>query len=89
MLEDPESGVKGRLGFTVEEVEQQIQKNGGLSQGEVSLHRVRYFTDGAVIGSAGFIEEIFARYRERLTVPDSLRSTGARTMRGADWGDLA
>jgi len=89
MLEDPDSGVKGRLGFTAEEVEEEIRRNGKLSQGEVLLHRVRYFTDGAIIGSASFVDEVFGNYREKLTVPDSSRSTGARRMRGADWGNLA
>ena len=88
MLADPESGIKGRLGFTAEEVEQEIQRNGKLPQGEVLLHRVRYFTDGAIIGTASFVDEVFQANREKLTSPTSRRSTGARTMRGAEWGDL-
>ena len=89
ILEDPESGVKGRLGFTAEQVEGEIRKNGKLSKGEVLLHRVRYFTNGTIIGSAEFIDTVFDRHREKLTTPNSLRSTGARRMRGADWGNLS
>ena len=88
ILADPESGIKGRLGFTAEEVEQEIQRNGKLQQGEVLLHRVRYFTDGAIIGTSSFVDEVFQTNREKLTSPTSRRSTGARTMRGAEWGDL-
>ena len=43
------------------------------------LHRVRYFTDGAVIGSKGFVNEAFAGARERS---GSRRKDGARKMRG-------
>ena len=41
--------------------------------------RVRYFTDGAVIGSKGFVNEAFAGARERFTAK---RKDGARKMRG-------
>jgi REP element-mobilizing transposase RayT len=42
--------------------------------------RVRYFTDGAVIGSKTFVNEAFAGARERFT---EKRVDGARTMRGS------
>jgi hypothetical protein len=41
--------------------------------------RVRYFTDGAVIGSREFVNEAFAAARERFTPG---RKDGARRMRG-------
>ena len=41
--------------------------------------RVRYFTDGAVIGSKGFVNEAFASARERFA---GKRKDGARRMRG-------
>jgi putative transposase len=41
--------------------------------------RVRYFTDGAVIGSKAFVNEAFAAARERFT---EKRKDGARRMRG-------
>jgi REP element-mobilizing transposase RayT len=43
-------------------------------------HRVRYFTDGAVIGSKTFVNEAFAGARERFTAK---RKDGARRMRGS------
>lgn len=43
------------------------------------LHRVRYFADGAVIGSKAFVNEAFEGARERFTAK---RKDGARTMRG-------
>ena len=42
--------------------------------------RVRYFTDGAVIGSKEFVNEAFAAARERFTAK---RKDGARRMRGS------
>ena len=41
--------------------------------------RVRYFTDGAVIGSKAFVNEAFAATRERFT---ERRKDGARRMKG-------
>ena len=42
--------------------------------------RVRYFTDGVVIGSRGFVEDVFQQMRERF---GAQRRTGARKLRGA------
>ncbi|MCX8497219.1 MAG: hypothetical protein ORN51_13645, partial [Akkermansiaceae bacterium] len=42
--------------------------------------RVRYFTDGAVIGSKAFVNEAFAAARERFT---DKRKDGARRLRGS------
>ncbi len=42
--------------------------------------RVRYFTDGAVIGSKGFVNDAFAEARWRFT---EKRQDGARRMRGS------
>jgi hypothetical protein len=42
--------------------------------------RVRYFTDGAVIGSKEFVNEAFAAARERFSAK---RKDGARRMRGS------
>jgi hypothetical protein len=41
--------------------------------------RVRYFTDGAVIGSKAFVNEAFAGARERFSAK---RTDGARKLRG-------
>jgi REP element-mobilizing transposase RayT len=45
--------------------------------------RIRYFTDGAVIGSKDFVNEAFASARERFGVK---RKDGARTMKGSGSG---
>ena len=43
-------------------------------------HRVRYFTDGAVIGSKAFVNEAFLSARGRFTAK---RKNGARRMKGS------
>jgi hypothetical protein len=42
--------------------------------------RVRYFTDGAVIGSRSFVNEAFEAARERFS---EKRKDGAQRMRGS------
>jgi hypothetical protein len=48
-------------------------------------HRVRYFTDGVVIGSKEFVDGLFTQCRERF---GPRRKTGARQMRGRAAGQL-
>jgi hypothetical protein len=50
-----------------------------LGMAAMLRHRVRYFTDGAVIGSKAFVNEAFAAARERF---GPRRKDGARKMRG-------
>jgi hypothetical protein len=50
-----------------------------VALGKMLRWRVRYFTDGAVIGSRGFVDEIFAKCRERF---GGKRKGGARNLRG-------
>ena len=51
-----------------------------LGIAKMLLCRVRYFTDGAVIGSKEFVNDVFAGSRERFS---EKRSDGARRMRGS------
>jgi REP element-mobilizing transposase RayT len=71
-----------RKGMDREEVLAELDR---LSAGrEVALRemlrwKVRYFTDGGVVGSRGFVDGVFERCRDRF---GSARSSGARKMRG-------
>jgi len=51
-----------------------------LGMAKMLRTRVRYFTDGAVIGSKGFVNDAFAAARNRFT---EKRKDGARRMRGS------
>jgi putative transposase len=50
-----------------------------LNMAKMLRCRVRYFTDGAVIGSKDFVDEAFAGARDRFSVK---RKDGARRLRG-------
>jgi hypothetical protein len=49
---------------------------------------VRYFCDGAVLGTATFVNAVFEREQTLRQRFGEKRTTGARRMRGADWGEL-
>lgn len=51
-----------------------------LSISRMIRHRVRYFTDGAAIGSRSYVEEVFRECRQYF---GARRKTGARKPRGA------
>jgi putative transposase len=61
-------------------LEAQEKRMGELPFGRMLRCRVRYFTDGAVIGSREFVNEAFAGARERF---GQKRKDGARSMRGS------
>ena len=82
---DARTGSKGRTGMTRAEVEKVLTAGGELSVGDVLRCRVRYFTDGAAIGGAEFLQRVFEENRERFS---EKRSTGGRRMRGSDWDGL-
>lgn len=74
-----------RKGFSVETVEDEMKRGGKMSLKATLRHRVRYFSDGAVLGSAEFVDGVFGQYRKRLGLA---RKTGARRMKDADWEGL-
>ena len=63
-----------------------LNSGGKLSTPELLRCRVRYFTDGAVLGSNEFVQEQFETFRGYLS---ERRKSGPRRMRGGDWGGLA
>ena len=85
VVADPKTGTKGRAGFTEEEVEKESAREGRMTLAERLSCRIRYITRGAVLGSAQFVEEVFEKNRSQFGVK---RKTGARKMRGGQWGKL-
>jgi putative transposase len=69
---------KEKAGKELERLREASAKD--LKVSKVIRCRVRYFTDGAVIGSKSFVDEVFARARDRF---GSKRKDGARRPRGA------
>jgi hypothetical protein len=68
-----------RKGIAKDQAAKQQQADGEIPLAHMLRHRIRYFTDGAVIGSRIFVDEAFARSRHRF---GPKRSSGARRMRG-------
>ena len=71
-----------RKGMKQEEVESelaQLERSRDVALGKMLRCRVRYFSDGAVIGSRAFVDEVFRTCRERF---GEKRKSGARKLRG-------
>ena len=75
-----------RRGFTEEEIEAVRQNRGRLPRHEYLRLRVRYFTDGAILGTKAFVESVFQARRAWFSPG---RKTAARPLRGLDRSDLA
>jgi len=52
-----------RRGFRSAEVEAERARGGKLALRQVIRLRVRYFTDGAMLGGASLVENVFAWHR--------------------------
>jgi len=78
-------GGPSKPGFSRDEVERVIAAGGKLSVHQALRCRVRYFSDGMILGSRAYIDEAFLRYRDRF---GHKRSSGARPMKGTAWDDL-
>jgi hypothetical protein len=68
-------------GVTTESARAVLAEKGKLSPAELVRLRVRYFTDGVVLGSKAFVEGIFETQRERF---GPKRKDGARRMAESD-----
>jgi hypothetical protein len=63
-----------------------LQAGGKVPRAHALRCRVRYFSDGAVLGSAEFVQSWFEAHRDQLS-PN--RKTGPRPMTGTDWDGLS
>ena len=77
--------VKAKGGFSRERIEAEMKRGGSLPLWQVLRCRVRYFTDGGVIGSRAFVDGCFERERERF---GANRKSGARKIRGGVLGTV-
>lgn len=84
---DEVTGNRARRGIPREEVDRVVECLAPMSKPEILRRKVRYFTDGAVLGSTAFLEEVFQQLQAQNRIGRKRRS-GARRMRGADWGEL-
>jgi putative transposase len=75
----------GQAAIDPAKVREVLAGNGQLSTAEVLRCRVRYFTDGVVLGTRAFVEGIFQTHRQEFGLK---RKTGARKMRYGDFDGL-
>lgn len=68
-----------RRGFTEAEIQAVRDVGGRLPQVAYLRLRVRYFTDGAILGTQAFVESVFEARRGWFSAP---RRTGSRRLRG-------
>ena len=68
----------GKVVIDKEKIKAVIEQGGELSLGEVLRLRVRHMTDGVVLGSKEFVNEVFALHREKF---GAKRKDGARPIR--------
>jgi len=79
-----DDGASGTI-FDREEALKVLRAKGKLTQHQLIQCRVRYMTDGAVLGSRLFVDQFFQSHRQSF---GKSRSSGARKMKGSDWGGL-
>ena len=80
-----EQGRAKRAGFSREAVAEVVAAKGRVPVTDYLRLRVRYFADGAVLGTRGFVNEIFAAFRDRF---GPKRADGARRLRGVETESL-
>ena len=71
---------KGMKKVAVDGEMDRLQRSRDVAMSKMLRCRVRYFTDGAVIGSRGFVDEVFRLCRDRF---GPQRKDGARRWRGS------
>ncbi len=78
--------VDGKTGAISRELLMQtLEKGGKLSMAEILRLRIRYFSDGQVIGTEAYVEELFQLYKSQF---GKRRTTGARPFKGLAPGSL-
>jgi putative transposase len=80
-----EQGQARRAGFSQEAVAEVVAAKGRVPVSDYLRVRVRYFADGAVLGTRGFVNGVFAALRDRF---GPKRADGARRMRGVESEEL-
>jgi len=74
-----------KSGFKSATVEAVFKAGGKLTRRQAMQCRIRYLSDGLVLGSRAYVEDVFQRHRGRFSAK---RRSGARAMRGLDLDGL-
>jgi len=76
---------RGKAVLKPEVIAKVMKQKGKLTLAQVLRVRVRYFTNGVVVGAEEYVEKI---WRKHCRKRGSKRKTGARKMKGAEWGPM-
>ena len=77
-----------RRGMSPEEVEDAERSGGKIPLHVLLRSKVRYFTDGFVVGSREFVDGFYGAARDAGMLPKRKKDSGARKMRGGDWEEM-
>lgn len=78
-------GLKGKA-ISPEKVKEVLGKRGELNFSEVLRCRVRYMSEGGILGTKGFLDSWVEEQKKNGLF--AKRQGGGREMRGADWGGM-
>lgn len=84
-----DAGVSGRSDKEVMDrvaIRKVLEKGGQLAHGEILRLKIRYLTEGVILGSKDYVDEQFQTFRDRFS---PRRKRGARKMKHLQLGDLA
>jgi hypothetical protein len=85
LMERGHAQIQGKKGKVSRELlRETLSKKGWLPPSELLRLRVRYFTDGLVIGTERFVEKVFSQHRSHF---GEKRKCGARPVKG--WPDAS
>lgn len=73
------AGRSGKVALSAAEIRKELKRGGELALGQALRLRVRYFSDGVLLGSRDFVNEVYEEFRDRF---GRNRRTGARKLRG-------
>jgi putative transposase len=79
------AGESGKAVLDRESILRVVREGGMISPEEALRLRIRHFSDGLVLGTARFVEEMFQRFRPRF---GKTRRTGSRKLRGLPFDQL-
>lgn len=79
------SGGSDHVALERETILAELKRGGELGLGQILRLRVRHLTDGVVLGSKAFVNEVFLQHREKF---GSSRKDGARRIRGLPLPDI-
>jgi len=80
-----EAHTKKGCAVSREKIAEVLESGGKLSKAELLRCRVRYFSDGVVLGGKGFVEDVYRKHRHEFGLR---RQTGARRPKYGEWGGL-